>query len=86
MLVYFQIDDFCFNKKDIFNQQLYEKYIKYFVLNYIMLYIYNETFYDVLRTEQQIGYDVSFSTATYNDVFGLQFYVCSSKYNPDEIL
>jgi insulysin len=86
MLVYFQIDDFCFNKKDIFNQQLYEKYIKYFVLNYMMLYIYNETFYDVLRTEQQIGYDVSFSTATYNDVFGLQFYVCSSKYNPDEIL
>ena len=86
MLVYFQIDDFCFNKKYIFNQQLYEKYIKYFVLNYMMLYIYNETFYDVLRTEQQIGYDVSFSTATYNDVFGLQFYVCSSKYNPDEIL
>ena len=86
MLVYFQTVNANFKDKDIFNPQLYENYIKIFCLNYIMFYIFNELFYDILRTKEQLGYDVSFSTETNNNIFGVKFYVSSSKYNPDEIL
>ena len=86
MLVFFQTVNANFNDKDKFNPQLYENYIKIFCLNYIMFYIFNELFYEILRTNEQLGYDVSFSTETNNNIFGFKFYVSSSKYNPDEIL
>ena len=86
MLVFFQTVNANFNDKNAFNPQLYENYIKIFCLNYIMFYIFNELFYEILRTKEQLGYDVSFSTETNNNIFGFKFYVSSSKYNPDEIL
>jgi insulysin len=86
MLVFFQTINANFNDKNAFNPQLYENYIKIFCLNYIMFYIFNELFYEILRTKEQLGYDVSFSTETNNNIFGFKFYVSSSKYNPDEIL
>ena len=86
MLVFFQTFNANFNDKNAFNPQLYENYIKIFCLNYIMFYIFNELFYEILRTKEQLGYDVSFSTETNNNIFGFKFYVSSSKYNPDEIL
>jgi len=48
--------------------------------------IYNELFYEELRTEQQVGYDVELVTHNMDTVLGLYFYVSSSKYNPDEIV
>ena len=86
MLVYFQTVNVNFNDKDIFNPKLYEEYIKNFILNYIMYYIFNELFYDILRTKEQLGYDVSFTSENESNIFGLRFYVSSSKYSPDEIL
>ena len=78
MLVYFQTENTCFNENNTFNQQLYEKYIKYYVLNCMMYYIFNEKFYDELRTQQQLGYDVSFGSESYNNVFGLKVF-CTKK-------
>ena len=86
MLVYFQTINANFNDKDIFNQKLYERYIKYYILSMMLYYIFNELFYDKLRTEQQLGYDVSFNTEVLSVIFGVRFYISSQKYNPDEIL
>jgi len=86
MSVYFQTENTCFKENNIFNQELYEKYIKHYVLSCMMYYIFNEKFYDELRTQQQLGYDVNFGFEPYNNIFGFKFFVSSSKYNPDEIL
>ena len=86
MMVYFQTEYLPFNDNNIFNEEMYEKYIKYNIINDMMFYLFNEAFYDELRTEQQLGYDVSFTIDCYNVIFGVKFYVSSSKYSPDEIL
>ena len=86
MVVYFQTEYIPFNDNNIFNEELYEKYIKYSLINNMMFYIFNESFYDEIRTEKQLGYNVSFNSDDYNVIFGVKFYVSSSKYDPDEIL
>ena len=86
MLVYFQTGNGVFNDKDIFNQELYEKFNKYYILNCMIYFIFNELFYGKLRTEQQLGYDVSLGHETFYCIFGVVLYVTSSTHNPDEIL
>ena len=86
MMVYFQTEYLPFNDNNILNEEMYEKYIKYILINDMMYYLFNEAFYDELRTEKQLGYDVSFTIDYYNVIFGVKFYVSSSKYDPDEIL
>ena len=85
MKVYYQIDDLSFNN-NIFNPELYEQYLKYTIISDMIFYIFNELFYDELRTQQQLGYDVSFSSDGYGVILGIKFYISSSKYDPDEIL
>ena len=48
--------------------------------------IFYEHFYDELRTNQQVGYDVDLQMSNEYNVLGLYFFVSSTKYNPDEIL
>ena len=55
MMVYFQTEYLPFNDNNIFNEEMYEKYIKYNIINDMMFYLFNEAFYDELRTEQQLG-------------------------------
>ena len=85
MMIYYQIDDLSFNN-NIFNPELYEQYLKYTIISDMIFYIFNELFYDELRTQQQLGYDVSFSSDGYGVILGIKFYISSSKYDPDEIL
>ena len=85
MKVYYQIDDLSFNN-DIFNPELYEQYLKYSAISKMIFYIFNVSFYDELRTQKQLGYDVSFSSNDYVVILGFKFYISSSKYDPDEIL
>jgi len=86
IIIYFQIDNFYYNENNIFNKTIYDEYIKNKALLYMILSIYYEIFYDELRTEQQVGYDVELVTCNQDTVLGLYFYVSSSKYNPDEIV
>ena len=86
MSVYFQTENTCFKKDNIFNQELYDNYIKHYVLSSMILCIFNEKFYSELRTQQQLGYDVSFEGGANYFIFYFKFFVSSSKYNPDEIL
>ena len=86
MLIYIQTININYNDKDHFNLELYEKYIKYYSINYMIFYIFNELFYDILRTQQQLGYDVSFETDNNGKILGVIYYISSSKYDPDQIL
>jgi len=86
ILIYFQIDNFHYNDNNIFNKNKYDEYIKNKCLLFMIHSIFYEHFYDELRTDQQVGYDVDLQMSNENDILGLYFFVSSSKYNPDEIL
>ena len=86
ILIYFQIGNFTYIKNNIYNKELYEEYIKNKSLLFIIHAIFYESFYDELRTQQQIGYDVEVKIENYFSIIGLEFYISSSKCNPDEIL
>ena len=60
--------------------------IQNYSINYMIFYIFNELFYDILRTQQQLGYDVSFETDNNGKILGVIYYISSSKYDPDQIL
>jgi secreted Zn-dependent insulinase-like peptidase len=86
ILIYFQIDNFNYNNNNIFNNNAYNEYIKNRSCLYIIHSIFYELFYDELRTDQQVGYDVDFVENNEWYILGLYFFVSSSKYNPDEIV
>ena len=86
ILIYFQIDNFNYNNNNIFNNNVYNEYIKNRSCLYIIHSIFYELFYDELRTDQQVGYDVDFVENNEWYILGLYFFVSSSKYNPDEIV
>ena len=74
LLSYFQIGD-IYNLKEI----------KKYCLLYLLEQILNESFYDELRTKQQLGYNVETSIKKEFTVAGMIFYVQSTKKKPDEI-
>ena len=86
ILIYFQIGNFYFNDKNIFNEKIYEENIKNKSLLFIIYTLFNQDFYNELRTNQQVGYDVDIQVSSENSIFGLYFFVSSLKYNPDEIM
>ena len=86
ILIYFQIGNFNYNKNDIFNQQKYRDYIKYKSLLFIINSIFSESFYDDLRTQQQIGYDVYTQNDDQYGILGFLLFVSSAKFNPDQIV
>ena len=86
ILIYFQIGDFYYNDKNIFDKKMYEEYIKHKALQFIIYNIFYEVFYDDLRTQQQIGYDVDIRIENENFIFGIYFFISSSQYNPDEMV
>ena len=86
ILIYFQIGNFHYNDNNIFNKNKYDEYIKNKSLLFMTHSIFYEHFYDELRTNQQVGYDVDLQMNNEHDVLGLYFFVSSTKYNPDEIL
>ena len=86
ILVYFQIDNFNYNNNNNINKNNYDEYVKNRSCLYMINSIFNEIFYDELRTDQQVGYDVNLQENNEWYVLGLYFYISSSKYNPDEIL
>ena len=47
--------------------------------------IFYEDFYDELRTEQQIGYDVSLIIFSLFKIYGINCYIQSTKFSPKEI-
>ena len=71
---YFQIGD-IYNLKEI----------KKYCLLYLLEQILNESFYDELRTKQQLGYNVETSIKKDFTVCGMTFYVQSNKNKPDFI-
>ena len=55
ILIYFQIDNFYYNTNNIINQKIYEEDIKYKCLLFVINSMFYESFYDELRTKQQVG-------------------------------
>ena len=86
ILIYFQIGNFYFNDKNIFNKKIYEEYVKNKGLLYVFHSAFYEIFYDELRTQQQIGYDVDLQIRNDDYINGLYFFISSSKYSPDEMI
>ena len=86
ILIYFQIGDFYYNDKNIMDKKIYEEYIKHKALQFIIYNIFYEIFYDELRTQQQIGYDVDIQIENENFIFGIYFFISSSQYDPDEMV
>lgn len=86
ILIYFQIGNFHYNDNNIFNKDKYEEHIKNKSLLFMIHSIFYEHFYDELRTDQQVGYEVDLQMSNEHSVLGLYFFVSSTKYNPDEIL
>ena len=86
ILIYFQIGNFHYNDNNIFSKDKYEEHIKNKSLLFMIHSIFYEHFYDELRTDQQVGYEVDLQMSNEHSVLGLYFFVSSSKYNPDEIL
>ena len=85
ILIYFQIGNYYYNNSDIINKEMYKENIRVKSLIFFMRSIFYESFYDELRTQQQVGYDVNIQISNMHSIFGIYFYISSTKYNPDEI-
>ena len=86
ILIFFQIGNFNYNENNVINKKKYEHYIKYKSILFMIHSIFYEIFYDELRTQQQVGYDVDLQTNCENCILGLYFYISSEKYNSDELV
>ena len=86
ILIYFQIGNYYYNENNIINKELYEENIKIRSLVFMIHSIFYEIFYDELRTQQQVGYDVDLQTSNENCTLGLYFFISSQRYNPDELV
>ena len=76
LLTYFQIGKIDLNLKEDLKKLCLLKLIEQ---------IFYEDFYDELRTEQQIGYDVSIIIFPLFKIYGLNCYIQSTKFSPKEI-
>ena len=86
IMIYFQIGNFYYIENNIFHKNIYEQNLKYKCLLFLIHSIFYEIFYDELRTQQQVGYDVDIQTYNEHGILGLYFYISSSKFNPDEMV
>ena len=85
LLIYFQIGNYNYNNNNIINKEMYEENIRIKSLRFFIYSIFCESFYGELRTQQQVGYDVDIQIYDIHTIFGIYFFISSTKYNPDEI-